>query len=239
MTEGLSIVITAYQSHLFIHDCIASVYSSISLFEEPWELLIGIDGCPDTRRAVLACPLRAKTSVYYFPTNVGTYVVTNTMMYMAAYDCIVRFDSDDIMLPAFSQYLANRRPARTIMQFPYRNFTQPPHGERSVQDTGKVSYSCGIVCMAPGVLDELGGYRPWRCAADADLLYRAGLANLPVHRPIPEFGPAMLRRRHENSVSAQKTTGIFSEVRNRYWALTRENADPYVEPTTAPHLRIV
>lgn len=238
MAGGLSLIISAYQSQLFIDECLASVYASLSRLDEPWELLIGIDGCPDTRRAVRKYPLGSASAVHYFPDNVGTYVVTNTMISLAAYDGVVRFDSDDVMLPAFASYLSNRKPARAIMRFPYHNFTQPPGGDRIIQDSVPVSFTCGIVCLSPGVLDELGGYRPWRCTADADLLHRAEMAGVSIDQPDPVFGPAMLRRRHEGSLTGQFKTGISSALRNRHWAETRETTDPYVKPTVAPCLRI-
>jgi glycosyltransferase involved in cell wall biosynthesis len=239
MNRGLSIIVTAFRSEKFIPECLESVYASMSLFEEPWEMLIGIDECPDTRRAVMGYPLGRASAAYYFPAHAGTYVVTNSLIRKAEYDSIVRFDSDDVMLPAFSRYLLCRKPSHAIMRFPYRDMVRPGQRRRRGPTANPVPYTCGVVCFSPGVWDVLGGYRPWRCAADADLLYRAGLADISIDKPEPHFGPALLRRHHRGSLTEQAKTGISSKLRNRYWAKTRENTDPHVAPIVAPSLRLV
>lgn len=232
----VSVIVTAYRSQDFVGECLDSIYDVMSSWTGDWELIIGVDGCKPTRREVMSYPLGANASVYWFDENYGTYPVSNTLLSLRHHPVFVRFDSDDIMLPPFSIYLSGVNDCE-VLRFPYRSFTKDGDGRTHIR-SGNVQYTCGVVAISPPVLDRVGGYRDWRCAADTDLMHRATLAKCKVTKPDDVFGLAMLRRRHDAALTYMADTGGRSDLRRGYKQIMWATTDPYIEPKTVPCCRL-
>ena len=233
MAKGpFSVIVTAYRSAKYLPACLDSIYQALSVFDRDWEIVIGVDGCQETLNAALTYPIAANTSVYWFPDNVGTYIVSNTLISLARYETIIRFDSDDIMLPEFARLIENAPEWPAIVCAPMRKFKEDKIPKRSQFHLCKASVAGGVVIITPGALKTLGGYRPWRCAADSDLTYRARCAGVGLVTRKTET--TFLRRSHAESLTRLPETSATSELRKHYHELTKASKELYVEPVTAP-----
>ena len=106
---GISICVTAYKAKEFIKETLDSIISQTYFkSNNNWEIIIGIDGCNETLEYVKSIMCNYKnTKVYMMNSNMGTYVTTNTIMKLAKYDKLFRFDSDDIMMPDCVEKIIN------------------------------------------------------------------------------------------------------------------------------------
>ena len=67
--------------------------------------------------------------------------------------------------------------------------------------------------MRKEVWEKLGGFKPWKCAADSEFFTRAkffGFKKAAIHQH------RYMRRVHENSLTQLKDTAIKSDVRQEY-----------------------
>jgi len=68
------------------------------------------------------------------------------------------------------------------------------------------------VFFRKNLITELGGYKPWRCAADTELMKRG--KELITEKQINKS--LFYRRMHNNSLTKSKEFGAKSEVRDKY-----------------------
>src|SRR5690606_20091563 len=91
----------------------------------PIEVLIGVDACPDTLnklRQIIHNYKAINPTVVYFKKNVGTYIVSNTLVEMAKYNNILRFDSDDIMGADMIKTILSVDDKYNVIRFKFYNF---------------------------------------------------------------------------------------------------------------------
>jgi glycosyltransferase involved in cell wall biosynthesis len=143
--------------------------------------------------------------------NKGTYITTNTLIGLTKHENIIRFDSDDIMTPNLVKELVKDKGSSDIVLLGYLDF------EDNI--IGKKLAVAGIIYFKKSVMDIAGGYQPWRCAADTELISR--LANKVK---ISQLKKAVFYRRiHENSLTRRDDTKHDSEIRNYYTSLIKRN----------------
>jgi cellulose synthase/poly-beta-1,6-N-acetylglucosamine synthase-like glycosyltransferase len=99
--EGLSIIISAWKTKSFIKECLDSIYNSTYIKQnKPFEVLLGIDGDEELLDYVNTIKDNYKNlNIFNNENNVGTYIMFNSLVQYSNYDIIMRFDSDDLMLP--------------------------------------------------------------------------------------------------------------------------------------------
>lgn len=135
-------------------------------------------------------------------TNKGTYVTTNTVMSEARYNSVIRFDSDDIMLPNMVETIMTKKGDSDMFRFWLKNFGQKNNEYEA----------CGQIWMAKAMFEEFGGYRAWVCSADSELIART--------RKFIKMGGTkdvlFLRRTHATSLTRAKATNFKSGIRKHY-----------------------
>lgn len=162
---GVSVCITAYKAIHTIKDTLDSVIRQTWFQKyDNWEILLGIDGCEETLKYVKKIMNNYKNlRVFMMDSNQGTYVTSNTLMNIAQYDNLIRFDSDDIMCPNMIETLmenANKYDVQ-IFRFAYLN------------NKWKTTHnSFGQHFIKKHIFEKFGGYRDWKCAADYDFILR-------------------------------------------------------------------
>ena len=82
----------------------------------------------------------------------------------------------------------------------------------------------GVWSFRKYILKDLGGYRSWRCAADAELLERAKAFNMQRYI-IPES--LYYRRLHSRQLTRNTDTDFNSELRLRYHSIIEADAVRY------------
>lgn len=211
--KSVSIIITAYNAANTIEKCLDSVFSQDFFKQGVYEVLLGIDSCEKTRR--IAEKIKHKYSglkVLYSPVNVGTYILSNSLAAAAKMDYVVRFDSDDEMYPEMIRTLAEEEKSILRCRYDWKNVSNGSLLNSQL-------YSCGQVWIKRSILIQAGGWSPWKCGADSDLLARLQTKHR-VHRLNEKL---FLKWRHDEALTRKKETGMGSPLRQHYQALVREH----------------
>lgn len=199
--RGVSICLTAYNEEKYIEEALDSIKNQTWFKKHNnYEILLGIDCHYGTLKKVQE--IRNKyhnLRVFMMNKNGGTYIATNTMMTIAQYDVLIRFDSDDVMLPNMVETIMNNIDDVDVVRFQMKNF-----GRRS-----GTYMACGQIAIKHDVFDKFGGYQPWTCSADSELEER--LLKFAKIKKITEV--LFNRRIHTNNLTVAKETNFSSKVR--------------------------
>lgn len=216
--KAVSVIITAYNTADYIEPCLESVIKQT--YRGPCEILLGIDNCKETLEAALAVRHRYNDNdgsrilnlrIFMMRENYGTYVVSNTLIDNSRGDYILRFDSDDLMKSDMIKTLVNQDADIVVMK--YATFG------RIVQHPNR--YSFGQALFKREVFDACGGYSPWRCAADKELLNRASLKF-----EIKKLNDRLFfKRMHKGALTKAEDTGRGSAPRREAHRKLRELSD--------------
>ncbi|HPI81636.1 MAG TPA: glycosyltransferase [Candidatus Paceibacterota bacterium] len=232
----ISIIITAYKASAFIEDCLDSIEAQ-AYFEnnDKYEILLGIDACPETLQKVKIIGHKYRNlRVFMMEKNIGTYVTSNTLLDIAQYPNIIRFDSDDIMLPEMVEEILQHSEEYDLIQYGFKTFTTRK------EDAKETHYwpACGSVFCKKSFIDAAGGYRDWKCSADLELLKRT--QNYP-HKRYKIEKRLFLLRSHPNSLGNSEYTKLRGHYRKGVESKIRilpANQDPKIEKRISDYKEI-
>lgn len=208
---GLSICITAYKSVQYIKKTLDSIYlQDWFINHNDWEVIIGVDGCEETLNKIKSIQgLYKNMRVFMMDHNVGTYITSNTIIKKAKYDWILRFDSDDIMVPGAIRELMKVTNQCDVCRFQRYRMNE---SETEYSDCDKY-HMVGCCLFKKSIWDEFGGYKPWSCSADSDL----------IRGRVSHFCKVMMLEKKliyyrisGNSLTNNPDTNLQSDVRKRY-----------------------
>lgn len=203
----LSIIIPAYKAEHYIEQCLNSITNQRC--ETEVEILIGIDNCRTTLSKLSSIKSRyPNLRVYFSKQSVGPYIIRNTLIEMASYDNILFFDADDIMLVNMIDIIFRYHSPETIIRFKYYNFN---HGsDYNIHRTKHKDIAHGVFFAPRKVLDKIGGFQPWICAADTEFMERCKRNRVREIR-LGRF--VFYRRIHKQSLTQNGATSYRSKVR--------------------------
>jgi len=200
--EGISIIISAKNAKEFVKECLDSIEKQTY---KNYEILLGVDNCEETWRELQLIRCIDENSnrlhTYFFSEHYGLFVVRNTLATLAKYDYLTFFDIDDIM---FGNFLDQIDTVASVSDIVKTSATTIPHKNRVANKS--------IIGIHKDKFFELGGYRPWKCAADDDFLRRAIRADFQIANIVE---PTMYRRMHSNNLSESKEMGVGTEYRKK------------------------
>lgn len=220
MSNGYSIIVTAYKTAKYLSECIQSILAQ-TFFEKhnEWEILIGVDGCEETLTVARSIAKRSShIKVYMMNKNVGTYVTSNTLISLSKYDKIIRFDSDDIMIEHLVSSVDKYSDEFDIVRFKKIDFVDGHKGRRVPSRKRRIPH--GVMMIKRSTIDLLGGYKSWPCSADTDLLTRAR-ANEDIKIKLMHRSLFYCRKRAD-SLTCSISTGLGSELRQRYSSMIED-----------------
>jgi len=184
----LSVIMAAYKTVPWVEEAVKSCLNQELPAGWSMELLIGVDGCPDTLEAILGSEIMqdSRLCVFELDRNYGTYIAANTLVQHCQGEFVTRFDSDDVMLPTrlkkMTEVLINDpRVVRSNTWCDYRNTTL----DRSISMEKRGAD--GVWMFRHSVFEALGGYQPWVCGADTELVQRTKFLPGAKAVLIPEF----------------------------------------------------
>ena len=190
----ISIIIPAYKATKYIDECLASIKGDC-------EILIGVDGCEKTYNYI-----KHLENVYYFPKNVGPYIIRNTLSDIAKGDVIVFFDSDDVMVDGLLNIINERIQNVDYIPLNYINF------QEKIKPSGHIMNDA-VIAIKKNVLNQLNGFYPWRCGADTEFAHRLQHNNLKRGK-LEDV--SYYRRLHGENLTMKSETGHGSSIRNQY-----------------------
>ena len=114
MTPNFSVIITTYDVPELLLECLESFDKFQNI-----EILVGIDGCENTKNKLVDLERKKNTRFFYFTENCGTYNVKNNLIKETKSNIILFFDSDDIVCSEiFERYDINY----DITKLKFKNF---------------------------------------------------------------------------------------------------------------------
>lgn len=209
-----SIIIPCYKSKQFIEECLDSVVSSVNHPEgREYEILCGVDGCVETLDKLKEISKKYKNlKIFFSKDNVGTYVTTNFLLSKCMYDEIVKFDSDDVMCKDLILLIEEEGlKERNLCFVNFRG--QSFSGDLTLPLKSPSSLTGGVWWAVKSTFDVVGGFKPWKCAADSDIVLRFKKAGV---RCAVMRSNGFYRRIHESSLTQDKQTGFGSRTRESY-----------------------
>ncbi len=215
--KPISIYITAYHSQDFIEDCLNSIENQTYFNgNDNFEVLVGIDGCQNTLSKLQSIRHKYRNlRVFMMKDNKGTYITSNTLLNLVKYENIIRFDSDDMMVPEMVEEILNKSENNDIIMFGYNFFVNNVNeiNENSPMEVN----SEGVIFYKRKIIDMTGGYRDWRCAADSEMLNRV----IDRVEFLEIFKPLYYKRNQLNNLTNSSKFGWGSDIRNKYKKLCR------------------
>lgn len=198
MSDGISICISAWKAEKYIEECLDSIYGQTWFkAHDNWEVLIGIDGCEETLKKVVAIKNKYKNlRVFMMDSNKGTYVTCNTIMKESKYDWLLRFDSDDIMLPTCVETFMGVCKNYDLIVGNVVNFGM------ETKVTNQIKKGVGQQMIRKSAFFELNGYDNYRISMDSDLIkkMRKFYRYKYIEKTIAK------RRQHEGSLTCSEDT---------------------------------
>jgi len=208
--EALSVIMPAWRAENYLAAALDSL-SEQTAFKSgsvACEVLLGVDGCDLTRRRALELAgvfPRLNLQIYWFPDNHGPYLVRNTLCGAARHDWLLFFDADDTAAPEMvALAAAYARPVMVmVQQYPGR----------------RMKRTWGQAFISREVWAAVGGFFPWRCAADKEMLLRARRLGFPEF--LIQDRVLVHRRAHARQLTRDLATGFGSPLRNKYNTLMK------------------
>lgn len=204
----ISIIITAYKTQDYIEECLDSIEKqSYFINNDNFEVLVGVDDCIDTYNKLQQIKHKYRNlQIYMMSENKGTYITTNTLINLVKNEDVIRFDSDDVMTINFTSEVIKDKKDNDIVLLGSLDLVNNQIGK-------KFLITEGVIYFKKSVMDNIiGGYKPWICAADSELIRRV------VNKvKISQIKKALFYRRiHINSLTQKNDTGYNSKIRESY-----------------------
>jgi len=222
-----SILIPAYRAESFIGETLDTILSQSLPEDVVLDVVVAVDGCDETRKALLVAlgemeeEKRKQVRMIFHKRNYGTYMMQNSLLYASKGDLVHIIGADDGLAPGALRTLwdfAERcgrccssgfilRPMSAICDAQMKPFpNREPHQQK------------GALVFTKSVLEKLGGFAPWMCAADSDFLRRAERKGIPFFS-VPEV--TYWYRHHGEQLTHGSATGMGSGIRKEYWRQTQ------------------
>ena len=209
----ISIIVTAYQTQDYIEECLDSIEKQ-TYFDgfNNYEVLVGVDGCEKTLNKLLKIRHKYRNlHIFMMESNMGTFITSNTLLELINYENVLRFDSDDIMLPHMINNIFYNLDNFDVIRFKFNNLVNNSLLKSNM-------YAFGCIFFKKHIYIKHGGYQPWKCAADGDFLNRISENKILLINKI-----LFNRRIHKNNLTKRIDTGMKSQLRMKYRKLTLIN----------------
>lgn len=169
---GISILITAFKTGNYIQQCLDSIEKQIYFKgNNKFEVIVGVDACMNTWKRLMQIKDKYRNlTCILMQKNVGTYVTMNTIIPLAKYENILRFDSDDIMKPNMIKKIMSVSSKYDIVRFKFTSFNN--NIRNIIHGNSGHMPAVGSVFFKKRVFDMCGGYKRYRFSADSELLKR-------------------------------------------------------------------
>jgi glycosyltransferase involved in cell wall biosynthesis len=200
--QAISFCVPAYHMEEYIEECLDSI-SKQNCYHE---ILVGVDACESTLTAVKKIKRKYPTlRIFWFPENMGTYVVKNTLATYAQNDVLCFFDADDIMYKDYANIALKELTDESVFRVNYRDFTAT-----EIKEVNYFSY--GNFTIYKKDFFALNGYWSERIASDLDFIKRSANAG---YTHILNENYLMNRRLHSHNISFDKNIGMNTPVRQK------------------------
>lgn len=223
--SAYSIIISAFNSDQYIQECLDSIQHQTAWKKHniQYEILVGIDGCIRTLDKMSQIQNRyPELSVYHSKENNGTYVTSNALLANVQYDNIIRFDSDDIMMPHLVSYIHENKNEHHYMRMRFKRFQNA--NRKNMNSPTSDFGALGAIYISRKVVNTLGGYKNWKCAGDLDFSCRWKRSGEGLQ---PYTKEALFWYRcHSNQLTRKRETNLRSSLRTNFVTEAKSGKGP-------------
>ena len=213
ITTPISFCIPAYKSQNFIEECLDSIDHQYC----EKEILVGIDGCSETLSKIKEIFHKYKNlRVFWFPQNVGTSIVKNTLVTYAKHEIISFFDSDDIMNDHYCRHVLDNINEDNIVRFWYQDYN-----DKTKEINLRNWCANGIMTIYKDNFLKLNGFWEHRVTEDWDFMERWKMIGKDTQLQVYGFK----RRVHDNNISYDTETGCYGSYGANLLKLSKERCD--------------
>jgi glycosyltransferase involved in cell wall biosynthesis len=221
----LAILVTAYSTENYILNSIHSLKNQ--KLPDGWKIqfYIGVDACQKTA-AVLN---NANIPYFFSKINVGTYILTNSLIKKSLEDgcsMFLRFDSDDIATRNFLTNGITHCLEKNLVRNFFINLSD-------INKKAKLNKSYGSIFFTKKIIEELGGYHHYRVSCDKFFVERA--ERLGYQTIVKQKKPVYYYRIRKNSLTNEKSTSLNSSFRKHIESTLQNELNLnyiYVDPKT-------
>lgn len=225
--DVFSVAIPAWHAEDFMEETLGTVVSQEMPDGVTLDVVVAVDGCAATRDAVLAAMRRMDSAhrkyvrMLMHEKNYGSYIMQNTALHAARGDLVHIMGADDGLAPGALRNLWRfaGECRRCSPEFILQPMAMICDGRLKPRADRAPNQQKGALILTKGVLEKLGGFAPWMCAADSDFLRRAERKSIPVFS-LPEV--TYWYRHHGRQLTHGAGTGMRSGVREAYWRETND-----------------
>lgn len=215
---SLSIIVPTFDNLEFLDELFDSFKKNKVDF--PHEYLIGIDSCDKTKKYIEENEFPENFFFFYFVENVGPYKIKNTLSEVAKYDNLFFFDSDDCMTESCLFEINKLLYKYECIKPKFINFKDTNDGRVYIDGNGL--HGEGVFAIRKNVFLGMNGFEGWRCAADSDFMARL----YKLRRKINLTNVILFHRRiHGSSLTMSEETGYASEIRGKYFTISKNKTD--------------
>jgi len=212
----ISIIIPTYKNTEFIDECIDSIITSGK--RSSIEIIIGVDGCITTLEYLKTKKYPDFVSIFYFNENKGPYDIKNTLTVLSKSNKILFFDSDDIMNETTIDESIKNLNNYDIVRLRYETYIKQPI-KKEIKEFGE-----GVFAINKDLFLSMNGFEPWMCAADSDFMGRLYKIRPRIYHT---NNVSFYYRKHNNSLTEKKETGMMSNLRAKYFKISKsKNGNP-------------
>lgn len=166
-----TILIPTFNNTKYIEECLDSIENQTYYKKSgvKYQIILGVDSCIKTFNKIESIKHKYRNlDVVMLSENVGSYVCLNTLLPLIKYDNIIKFDSDDIMLPNCVEVLSKKTSGFDMVQFKFKVFwDEKPEKVKDVAHP-----AAGVLFYTKKSIEVFGGYHENRFSSDYELLVR-------------------------------------------------------------------
>lgn len=170
MGRPVSIIMSGYNIDDRLIECLDSIVAQGYFNDNNYEILVGVDGCQHSLDVIIDIyDSYPQLRVFYTKERVGLGGMLNTLVNVAQYDYILKFDMLDVMCQGLMEEVMSRAETLNFVKFRYDIFRSDPDRaittSQFVSDTSFLFYKEDVV--------KLGGFDLWENLVEEDIMARA------------------------------------------------------------------
>ena len=168
--KRISYIIAAKNAAAFLKKCVDSLKDQEMPAGWDYEILIGVDACPETLEHAKLLADGTKIRVFEMLEHSGPYVTANTLVANSTGEWIFRIDADDTCDQGRTKRMltmAHRKSARMANSY-YREVNTAGEEVKTYKKAAEGNWA-----YRKDLWEEVGGWDAWPCSADSMFLVRA------------------------------------------------------------------
>lgn len=208
----VSIIIPAYKTTNYLDIVLSKFIEQMKFISDiQYEILVGIDNCYETLEYISKSNYGDNIKFYFFKENVGPFFVRNSLATISQYKNIIFFDSDDIPTDKLVKEVVIKLKTNDMVRYFYNEYIEG----KNPDEFPNYGLHIGSFGIKRDIFFSLGGFYPWRIAADTEFRNRSEQSGIKIEI-IEDFLMYYRMQIEGNQLTRNTFSGYGSELRKTY-----------------------